>query len=83
MPNIFGSTLYALLQLDSFKKSYLAFFDEFYGDEMRALYTYLDAYGAEVQFIAYAGKEFPINVLCKVLCKITPRNVCDAHPVLG
>lgn len=67
--DLYSSTLYALVQIDSLKQDYLAIFDEFIGHEVRALYNYEQSFNAEV------------TVLCKtmlwaqprvVLCRIVP-----------
>ena len=50
--DLYSSTLYILMQVDSLKKKYIGIFDEFRGDEARALYNYTQATGATVEIVA-------------------------------
>ena len=70
--DLYGSTLFCLSQIDSLKIPYLAIFDEFYSDEMRALNDYQDAFGAKVVFLGKTtSQSYPVQVSCKVSpCKI-------------
>lgn len=74
--DLYSSTLFALTKIDSLKKSYLAIFDEFTGQEARAIYNYAQAYLASVQFIGCTlwertlwDRAYPNQVVCR----ITPR----------
>jgi O-methyltransferase len=49
--DLYSSTLYALCQMNYLKEYYIIF-DEFAGDECRALSDYLSAYDSEVTFLA-------------------------------
>ena len=50
--DLYSSTLYILMQIDTLKKKYIGIFDEFRGDEARALYNYTQATGATVEIVA-------------------------------
>lgn len=67
--DLYSSTLFCLTQLDHFKQSYLAIFDEFSGHETRALYNYLQMSQATVEFLGKVGTS---NHPVQVLCRITP-----------
>lgn len=72
--DLYSSTLFALTKIDSLRQEYYAIFDEFSGDEVRALSDYLISYGAKVEFLAIQKwRDFPEVVLCK----ITPLNSCS------
>ena len=64
--DLYSSTYYCLCQVDRLKSKYIAIFDEFYGDEPRALYNYQQSHCASVEFIAktYSSKQ--------VICLIHP-----------
>jgi hypothetical protein len=65
---LYSSTLFALTKIDSLKQEYYAIFDEFSGDEVRALSDYLISYGAKVEFLAtQKWRGFPEVVLCRIL----------------
>lgn len=65
--DLYSSTLFALQQIDTLKQPYMAIFDEFTGDEARALQNYMQIHGAKVKFVAYAGpKEYPEEVCCEI-----------------
>ena len=68
--DLYSSTLFPLTKIDTYHKKYLALFDEFIGHESRALYDYLKAYNANVEFIA---KTDIVGFPNQLLCKITPR----------
>ena len=68
--DLYSSTLFALTKMDSFHKPYYAIFDEFFGDETRALYHYLKAYNADVEFLAKT--DYAHGYPRQLLCKITP-----------
>ena len=69
---LYSSTLFALTKIDTLRQEYYAIFDEFTGDEVRALSDYLVSYGAKVEFYAMQKwRGFPEVVLCK----ITPLNL--------
>jgi hypothetical protein len=70
--DLYSSTLYALSKIDGLGRKYLAIFDEFTGHETRALYNYLQSYGASVNFL---GKTLMNGYPDQVLCEIIPRNV--------
>jgi len=70
--DLYSSTLFALTKMDILRQEYYAIFDEFSGDEVRALSDYLISYGAKVEFLAVQKwRGFPEVVLCK----ITPLNL--------
>jgi O-methyltransferase len=70
--DLYSSTLFALTKIDILRREYYAIFDEFSGDEVRALSDYLISYGAKVEFLAVQKwRGFPEVVLCK----ITPLNL--------
>jgi len=65
--DLYSSTLFVLTRLDDIGLPYLAIFDEFYGDEPRALRDYQSAFQCKVEFLASTVRW---NV---VLARITPR----------
>lgn len=66
--DLYSSTLFALTKMDLLKQDYLAIFDEFSKDEVRALSDYLISYGAKVEFIALQKwRNYPVVVLCKII----------------
>lgn len=71
--DLYSSTLFALTKMDIFRRPYYAIFDEFIGDETRALYHYLKAYDADVEFLAKTdcsySKGYPRQLLCKIIPK--------------
>lgn len=65
--DLYSSTLFALTKMDLLKRDYLAIFDEFSRDEVRALSDYLISYGAKVEFVAMQKwRGYPMVVLCKI-----------------
>lgn len=69
--DLYSSTLFALTRLDELEFPYLAIFDEFTGDELRALNDYILSHNASVEFICRQDwRDFPEVVLCKIF----PRN---------
>lgn len=68
--DLYSSTLFALCMMDSFKKSYVAIFDEFTGHETRALYNYCQAFNAKVSFLGKTSFESAPNQL---VCRIVPK----------
>jgi Macrocin-O-methyltransferase (TylF) len=71
--DLYSSTLFALSQIDSLKKPYIAIFDEFTGHETRALYNYTQAFSAKVTF---EGKtEFPDGYPFQVAALIEPHMI--------
>jgi hypothetical protein len=71
--DLYSSTLFALTKMDIFRRPYYAIFDEFFGDETRALYQYLKAYDADVEFIAKTDCHISKGYPKQLLCKITPK----------
>lgn len=69
--DLYSSTLYCLSLMHYKVDSYFAIFDEFTGDESRALYNYMKAFGAKVSFIARTKDKF--NHTQQLLCKIEPQ----------
>jgi hypothetical protein len=69
--DIYSATLYVMLQLDTRKRPYLAIFDEFPGDEARALFNYIQISGADIKFISKtSGPEgYPRQVYCEIIPK--------------
>ncbi len=66
--DLYSSTLFALSQIASLRRPYYAIFDEFIGHETRALYNFMQAFNADVEFLAktmWKGS-FPQQVLCKI-----------------
>jgi hypothetical protein len=68
--DLYSSTLFALVQIDSLKKPYFAIFDEFSGDETRALYDYVKSHLAIVKFISCS--RYADNAESQLLCYIEP-----------
>ncbi len=65
--DLYSSTLFALSKMDTFHQEYIAIFDEFSGDEVRALSDYMTSYSAKVEFIAMQKwRNYPEVVLCKI-----------------
>ena len=58
--DLYSSTLYLLHTLSARLRRYYFVFDEFPGDETRALYNYLQASGAKVRFLARTGRSMQI-----------------------
>jgi hypothetical protein len=77
--DVYSSTLFALASLNSLRRNYLAIFDEFSGEESRAVYNYCQAYGARIKFLAGAPstRKYPIRTLCWVIPKPAPRTSDD------
>jgi hypothetical protein len=69
--DLYSSTLFALSNIDSLKRSYIALFDEFTGHETRALYNYTQSFNASVSFL---GKVLLAGYPDQIMCRITPRN---------
>ena len=66
--DLYSSTLYCLLHLNSLKIPYFAFFDEFTGHETRAVYNFCQLTNAKINFYGAVGeKKYPLQVFCKVL----------------
>lgn len=68
--DLYSSTLFALTKIDSLRANYTAIFDEFWGHETRALYNYMQAYGASISFL---GKTQHNGYPAQVACRISPR----------
>jgi hypothetical protein len=68
--DLYSSTLFALCKIDSLKRPYIAIFDEFTGDETRALFNYSRAFNADISFIGQTTFESAPN---QVVCRISPR----------
>jgi len=65
--DIFSATLYAMLEVDKLKIPYYAVFDEFPGHETRALHSYMQISGAEIEFIASTGDtQWQTQVSCLI-----------------
>lgn len=65
--DLYSSTLFALTKMDLLKQDYLAIFDEFSRDEVRALSDYLISHGAKVEYVAMQKwRGYPMVVLCKI-----------------
>jgi hypothetical protein len=75
--DLYSSTLFALTSVNRLAKEYLAIFDEFSGEESRALYNFCKAYGTRIEFLAGAPstRKYPV----KVLCRIIPRPTAPAN----
>ncbi len=68
--DLYSSTLYCLFQIDRIKVPYLAIFDEFPGDETRALHDYVQSTGATVEYLGRVGPS--MNYPWQVMAVITP-----------
>ena len=65
--DLYSSTLFALTKVDILKCDYIAIFDEFTGDESRALHDYMQAYGVSVEFYSKTlWNGYPLQVACKI-----------------
>jgi O-methyltransferase len=65
--DLYSSTLFVLTSIHSVGQPYIAIFDEFAGQEARALYNYIQAYGASVVFHSQvASMGYPFQVLCRL-----------------
>jgi hypothetical protein len=74
--DLYSSTLFALSKIDTLQTEYLAIFDEFEGQECRALYNYLQSYNASVVFLGQRRVDgHPIQVMCR----ISPKKPSGAH----
>ncbi len=63
--DLYSSTLFLLSRLYDQFEEYHFIFDEFTGDECRALLNFQQSHGCEVEFIAYSGRsgtDFPVEV---------------------
>jgi O-methyltransferase len=67
--DLYTSTLFVLAKLDELKVAYVAIFDEFTGDESRALYNYSKSYRVKLEFL---GKTRPVDYPTQVACRIIP-----------
>jgi O-methyltransferase len=73
--DLYSSTIFALSKMDLLQQEYLAVFDEFLPDEVRALSDYLVSYGAKVQFLAMQKwRGYPQVVLCRITPKVSITN---------
>lgn len=55
--HLYSSTLFLLSQLYNNFDRYYFIFDEFSGDEARALYNFQQAYGSRVEFLSYHNRD--------------------------
>jgi Macrocin-O-methyltransferase (TylF) len=67
--DLYSSTLFALSKIDTLQQDYLAVFDEFTGDEARALHNYVQSHNASVTFLGQVrGKSrYPEQVMCRIV----------------
>ena len=73
--DLYTSTLYCLTQLDRLSKDYYAFFDEFTGEESRALCDYMRCFYSKFKIISHMGggkyrdfyHGFPIRIFGKII----------------
>jgi hypothetical protein len=76
--DLYTSTLYCLGQLDRLSKDYYAFFDEFTGEESRALSDYMRCYYSKFKIISHMSggnkKSSIYGYPHKIFGKITHRN---------
>ena len=70
--DIYSSTLFCLLQIDSLKIKYTAIFDDFLRDEVRALSDYQEISGAKVEFLGKTSPSERHYTCYQVSCLITP-----------
>jgi hypothetical protein len=70
--DLYSSTLFALTKIDQLNKPYIAIFDEFFGQETRALLNYIQAYNAKVRFIAKTPLEKNSDKPAQMICEISP-----------
>ncbi len=68
--DLHSATLYVMCELDRLKIPYIAVFDEFPGDEARALLDYVRMSGAQVEFLSKTSS--PEGYPLQVACRITP-----------
>ena len=67
--DLYSSTLFCLAQISLVCMPYYAIFDEFTGDECRALYDYSLASGCSVEFLGYtlsSRSRLPNQVICRI-----------------
>ena len=65
--DLYSSTLFALTKIHTLQRDYIAIFDEFSGDETRALFDYLQSYNASVEFYSKTyWNGYPFQVACKI-----------------
>ena len=65
--DLYSSTLFALSKINDLGKEYYAIFDEFTGQESRALSDYMSAFNAKVEFVCKQNwRGYPEVVLCKI-----------------
>ena len=65
--DLYSSTLFALTRIHSLEQGYTAIFDEFAGQEARALHNYVQSYDASVSFLAQVPvRGYPYHVLCRI-----------------
>lgn len=60
--DLYSSTMFLLSRLHNEFDDYYFLFDEFAGHESRALLNFQQAYGAKIEFLAYAGADYPGQV---------------------
>ena len=67
--DLYSSTLFALSKIDTLQQDYVAVFDEFTGDEARALHNYLQSYNAAATFLGQVPGQsrYPERVMCKIM----------------
>ena len=75
--DLYSSTIFCLMHVDRLKKPYLAIFDEFPGQETRALYNYQQATGANVDFIGSVGPS--AHYPTQVMAWITPQDPFEVN----
>lgn len=71
--DLYSSTLYLLCTLTQRFKSFYCVFDEFSGHEMRALYNFMQAFGAECEFYSYVPWRGDPTTLFAKLTMPTPK----------
>jgi hypothetical protein len=70
--DLYSSTLFCLFAVEESFDEFLCIFDEFSGEECRALYNFGQATRANIEFIGVAtgDGDLPIHVLCRVRSKL-------------
>ena len=71
--DLYSSTLFALSKIDTLQQDYIAVFDEFTGDEARALHNYLQSYNASATFLGQVPGQYGYPQ--QVMCRIVPRKL--------
>jgi len=78
--DLYSSTLFTLARIDSLGLPYTAFFDEFTGEETRALYNYKESFNASVSFLGTVlCQGYPLKLLTRIVPQAAQRAAAAAH----